>query len=208
MSALGSLLLWLTDHGYQVLLVGLVVVFCVRQPISRRKVVRVLLVLGGIVVGSVFLAAAYGKMKPLPGFAWSWSSVRISLAMFATQVDSYQMLPPGVANTFAHFLPYFELFLGVWLVSCIGQRFSSLLASLTLCGFMIAIATAYYRGLKIDCGCGIGPAEEAGPAALARDGLKFLLPALLVVIGAFWFHRQRQCAPADGATSAAPIRAD
>jgi hypothetical protein len=195
MNKLGSLLQWVTDHGYQVLLAGLVVVFCVREPRSRRKIVRVLLILGGLVVGCVFLAAAYGKMKPPAGFAWSWpSSVRISLAWFAIQVESYQILPSGVANDVAHFLPYFELFLGLWLVSCIGQRFSSLLASLALCGFMIAIASAYFRGLKIDCGCGIGPPEEVGPAALLRDGLKFLLPALLVTIGAFWIHRKREVA--------------
>lgn len=195
MSKLGSLLRWVTDHGYQVLLVGLVVVFCVREPRSRRKIVRALLIVGGLVVGCVFLAAAYGKMKPPAGFAWSWpSSVRISLAWFAIQVESYQILPSGIANAVAHFLPYFELFLGLWLVSCIGQRFSSLLASLALCGFMIAIASAYFRGLKIDCGCGIGPPEEVGPAALLRDGLKFLLPALLVTVGAFWIHRKREAA--------------
>jgi len=190
MNTLGRLLLWLTDHGYQLLLAGLIVVLCIRNAKSRRKVVRVLLVLGGLVVGAVFLAAAYGKMKPLPGLAWSWSSVKTSLAMFAIQVDSYEILPSAAANTVAHTLPYFELFLGLWLVTCVGQRFSAPLACLAICGFMIAITTAYFRGLKIDCGCGIGPPEEVGPAALLRDGLKFLLPALLVTFGAFWIRRQ------------------
>lgn len=190
MNTLGRLLLWLTDHGYQLLLVGLVVVFCIRNPQPRRKVVRLLLILGGLIVGAVFLAAAYGKMKPLPGLPWSLGSVRTSLAMFAIQVDSYEILPSSAANAVAHTLPYFELFLGVWLVTCIAQRFSAPLASLAICGFMIAITTAYFRGLKIDCGCGIGPPEEVGPAALLRDALKFLLPALLVTVGAFWIRRQ------------------
>lgn len=190
MKTLESLLMWLTDHGYQVLLAGVVVALCVRDPQARRKVVRVLLVLGGLVVGSVFLAAAYGKMKPLPGMAWSVPSVKTHLAWFAIQVDSYQILSPSAANSVAHFLPYFELFLGLWLVSGIWQRFSSLLASLAICGFMIAITSAYLRGLKIDCGCGIGPPEEVGPAALLRDGLKFLLPAVLVAIGSFWIRRK------------------
>jgi len=205
MNSLGSLLLWVTDHGYQVLLVGLVAVFCVREPRSRRKIVRVLLVLGALVVGSIFLAAAYGKMKPPVGFAWSWpSSVRISLAWFAMQVESYRLLPPAASSAVAHFLPFFELFLGLWLISSIGLRFSSLVASFTLCGFMIAIALAYHRGLKIDCGCGIGPPEEVGPAALLRDGLKFLLPALLVAIGAFWIHRPPDAAPLPESAPATP----
>jgi hypothetical protein len=205
MNALGSLLLWVTDHGYQVLLIGLVVVFCVREPGSRRKIVRILLVLGGLVVGAIFLAAAYGKMKPPAGFAWSWpSSVRISLAWFSMQVESYHLLSPAASSALAHFLPFFELFLGLWLISSIGLRFSSLVASFTLCGFMIAIAMAYHRGLKIDCGCGIGPPEEVGPASLLRDGLKFLLPALLVAIGAFWIHRSPVAAPLPESAPAAP----
>jgi len=190
MSALGQILLWLTDHGYQLLLAGVVAVLLVRNPQSRRKVVQVLLVLGGIIVGSVFLAAAYGKMKPPDGFPWSWSSMRISLAWFAIQVDSYKLLPPSLVNAVAHFLPYFELFLGAWLVTCIWQRFSAPIAAVAICGFMVAITTAYFRGLKIDCGCGIGPPEEVGPAALLRDGLKFLLPAVLVTIGRYWLRRQ------------------
>jgi uncharacterized membrane protein YphA (DoxX/SURF4 family) len=190
MNMLGSLLAWLAEHGYLFILAGLVVIFCVRDARKRRAVVRILLILGGVVIGSIFLAAAYGKMKPLPGFGWSWPSVRTSISFFVMQVESYQVLSPGAANTVAHLLPFSELFLGLWLVSGVGRRFSSLLASLALCGFMIAIASAYFRGLKIDCGCGVGPPEEAGPAALLRDGLKFLLPTLLVMIGAFWIRRE------------------
>jgi hypothetical protein len=207
LNALGSVLLWITDHGYQFLLVGLVLAFLVRDPQTRRTVVRVFLILGGIVVGCVFIAAAYGKMKPPEGFPWSWSSARISLSWFAIQVDSYHILSPTLANAVAHFLPYFELCLGLWLLSCIGQRFSGLLASLTLIVFIIAITSAYLRGLKIDCGCGIGPPEEVGPAAIARDALKFLLPALLVTFGAFWLRRhpravEESASPATASASA------
>lgn len=188
MNAFESSLLWLTNHGYQILLAGLVIAFLVRKPQARRAIVRAFLIFGGIVVGAVFIAAAYGKMKPPAGFAWSPASLRISLAWFAMQVDSYQVLPPRSVNAVAHFLPYFELFLGLWLITGIARRFSALLASLSLCGFMIAITSAYFRGLKIDCGCGVGPAEQVGPDALLRDALKFLLPALLVAIGSFWIR--------------------
>lgn len=190
MPTLESALQFVINHGYQVLLGGLVVVLCVRNPQARRRVVSVFLALGGIVVGCVFVAAAYGKMKPLAGFGWSWASIRTSLFWFAIQVSSYEILPPAAVNAVAHILPYFELFLGLWLISGIARRYSALLASLAICGFMIAITSAYLRHLKIDCGCGIGPPEEVGPAALLRDGLKFLLPALLVTIGAFWIRRQ------------------
>ncbi|MFY9690933.1 MAG: MauE/DoxX family redox-associated membrane protein [Candidatus Acidiferrales bacterium] len=190
MNTLNAVLTWIAENGYWFFLAGLVAFFCVRDPRKRRGLVRILLVFGSIVVGSIFLAAAYGKLKPLPGFPWSWRSAKISLSLFAIQVESYQILPPGAVKFVAHFLPFFELFLGLWLFSGIGRRFSSLLASLVLCGFMIAISYAYHKGLKIDCGCGIGPPVEAGPAALLRDGLRFLLPSLLLTIGAFWIRRK------------------
>jgi uncharacterized membrane protein YphA (DoxX/SURF4 family) len=206
MNGFETLLLWLTNHGYQILLVGLVLAFLVRAPRARRATVRVFLILGGIIVGSVFIAAAYGKMKPPAGFAWSWTSLKISLTWFAIQVDSYEVLPPSLVNAVAHSLPYFELFLGLWLISGIARRFSGVLASLSLCGFMVAITSAYFRGLKIDCGCGVGPAEQVGPDALLRDALKFLLPALLVTIGAFWIRRQPRAGEVPAPEVLSPIK--
>jgi uncharacterized membrane protein YphA (DoxX/SURF4 family) len=190
MASLNAVCTWLAEHGYWIVLAGLVLTFCVRNPPKRLAVVRILLVLGGIVVGSIFLGAAYGKLKPFPGFAWSRASVQTSVLMFEMQVGSYEILSPAATSFVAHVLPFFELFLGVWLVSGILRRYSSLLASLMFCGFMAAIAYAYFRGLHIKCGCGIGPDEDVGPGALLRDGLRFLFPALTVTIGAFWVHRK------------------
>jgi uncharacterized membrane protein YphA (DoxX/SURF4 family) len=194
MNTLGSLLTWLALHGYWFVLAGLVAAFCIRDPEKRRSVVRILLIFGGILVGSIFLTAAYGKLKPLPGFAWSWRSARISISMFAMQVESYQILPSSSANLVAHLLPVFEIFLGLWLVSGIGRRFSSLVATLALAGFMGAITYAYIHGLHIKCGCGVGPDEDVGPGALLRDGLKFLLPTLILLAGSFWIRRKPNAA--------------
>lgn len=189
MDALGIFLNWLAEWGFIFVVAGAIAVFCVRDPLKRRSLLRALLFLGGIVVGSIFLAAAYGKLKPLAGFPWAWSSIKISIALFAIQVESYHLLSSSGANAVAHILPFVELFLGLWLVSGIWRRYSSLVASLVFIGFMIAIYSAYRRGLKIDCGCGVGPPEEAGPMALLRDGVRFLLPALIVTTGAFWLRK-------------------
>jgi uncharacterized membrane protein YphA (DoxX/SURF4 family) len=190
MNTAGIVLNWVALHGYWFVLCGLIAAFCIRNPQKRRTVVRILLVFGGIILGSIFLAAAYGKLKPVFGFPWSWASVRLSISFFAIQVESYQILSPAAANFVAHTLPFAEIFLGLWLVSGIARRLSTLVASIVLLAFMIAIAYAYRHGLKIDCGCGIGPPEEAGPGALARDGLRFLLPTLIVMAGAFWLRRK------------------
>jgi uncharacterized membrane protein YphA (DoxX/SURF4 family) len=157
---------------------------------ARSKLGRVLLVVARIVLASIFLIAGYAKVKPQLSMHWSIASVRTSITLFAMQVDSYQMLPPQGVNTVAHVLPFFELSLGLWLLTGIGLRFSSVLSVLAFCGFMTAIAWAYHRGLEINCGCGIGPPEQVGPGALIRDGLKFLPLALAVTIGAFWIRRE------------------
>jgi uncharacterized membrane protein YphA (DoxX/SURF4 family) len=188
MNTLNLVLTWIAKNGYWFVLAGLVAALCVRNPLKRRPLVRILLVFGGLIVGSIFLAAAYGKLKPLAGLPLSLRSLKTSIFFFQIQVQSYQILSPAAANLVAHVLPFFELFLGLWLVSGIGRRFSSLLASLVFLGFMSAIAYAYFRGLHITCGCGIGEDEEVGPHALLRDGLRFFLPCLLVTIGAFWVH--------------------
>jgi uncharacterized membrane protein YphA (DoxX/SURF4 family) len=163
---------------------------------ARIRLGRVLLLLGRVLLAAIFLIAGYAKVKPQFSMPWSARSVRTSLSMFAMQVDSYQMLPSPAVNVVAHTLPFFELFLGVWILSGIGLRFSGIVSILAFCGFMIAIASAYHRGLGINCGCGIGPAEQVGPGALVRDGLKFLPLALGVTIGAFKLHRKRFEQPA------------
>ncbi len=189
MDALGSVLNWLAEWGFIFVLAGLIAFFCARKPAQRRYLMRALLLVGGIVIGSIFLAAAYGKLKPLAGFPWSWASMKISIALFAIQVESYRVVSGNTANMIAHVLPFAELFLGLWLVSGTLRRYSSLVACLFFVGFMIAIYSAYRRGLAIDCGCGVGPPEHAGPGALLRDGLRFLLPALIVCFGSFWIRK-------------------
>jgi uncharacterized membrane protein YphA (DoxX/SURF4 family) len=169
---------------------------------SRPGWARILLLIGRLALAAIFLIAGYAKVKPQFSMPWSIPSVKTSLSMFAMQVDSYQMLPPSAVNFIAHTLPFFELFLGLWLVTGIGLRFSSVLATLAFCGFMAAIASAYHRGLGINCGCGIGPVEQVGPGALIRDGLKFLPLALAVTIGAFWIRRKPRPASTPSAATA------
>lgn len=106
------------------------------------------------------------------------------------QVDAYQILPPSGVRLASQLLPFFELFLGLWILSGIGLRFSSLLSILAFCGFIGAIAWAYHRDLIIPCGCGIGPDEQVGPRALIRDGLAFLPLAIAVTVGSFRTRRK------------------
>lgn len=172
---------------------------------AQSSLGRLLLVTGRIALAAIFLFAAYAKMKPQGGMPWSLASVNTSLSMFAMGVDSYQMLPPWAVSPFAHLLPPAELVLGLWLLSGIWLRVSSLLSTLAFCAFIIAMVSAYRRGLTISCGC-FGPGEQIGPTTLIRDGLLFLPLSLAVTVGAFLVRRKSDGASApDVAPSSQPV---
>ncbi|HEX5422138.1 MAG TPA: MauE/DoxX family redox-associated membrane protein [Candidatus Acidoferrales bacterium] len=156
---------------------------------SRTSIGRVLLIIGRIALAALFIYAAYAKMKPQMKTGWSAGSVRVSLSMFAMEVDSFQVLPPWAVNFVAHALPPFELFLGLWLLTGIVLRYSSLITTLLLAGFFGVLIHAYALGQEISCGC-FGPGEHIGPERLLIEGC-FLAVALAVTIGAFVVHRSR-----------------
>ncbi len=155
---------------------------------------KILLLIGRIALAAIFIVAAYAKLKPQAPVPWSMGSMRVSLSMFAMQVDSYQLLPPSLVSPAAHFLPPFEFFLGLWLLSGILLRYSAAFTSLLLGVFFAVMVRSYFLGLEINCGC-FGPGERLGPMTLLRDG-SLLALALAVTIGAFMLHRR--------STSAAP----
>lgn len=159
---------------------------------QQSSVGRILLIIGRVALGAIFIYAAYAKMKPLANLHWSLGAVRISLGMFAMQVDSFRLLPPWAVNFIAHALPPFELFLGLWLVTGILLRYSSLITTLLLAGFFGVLIHAYAIGQEISCGC-FGPGEHIGPERLLIESCFFAL-SLAVTIGAFVIHRRRSAA--------------
>jgi len=154
-----------------------------------NRTAKVLLMAGRLGLAAIFLVAAYAKMKPQGGMPWSLASVKVSLSMFAMQVDSYELLPQVAVTFVAHWLPPFELFLGLWLLSGIALRYAALAASLLIAGFFSVVVHSYMAGLEINCGC-FGPGEKLGPWTLVRDG-SMLAAAIAVAIGAFLVYRSR-----------------
>ena len=147
---------------------------------SRANIGRILLLLGRLGMGGIFLYAAYSKLWPL-------TSVKTNLAFFAMQVDSYQLLPSWAVMTVAKTLPWFELVLGLGLVIGWPLRLISSAASALILGFFIVIVRSYAMGLQINCGC-FGQSEKLDYWAIMRDGSMLAL-SLAVTIGAFLRHR-------------------
>jgi hypothetical protein len=104
----------------------------------------------------------------------------------------------------AHWLPPFELFLALWLLSGITLRYSALAASLLIAGLFAVVVHSYMAGLEINCGC-FGPGEKLGPWTLVRDG-SMLAAAIAVTISAFVIHRSHG-ADDVAVTPASPERA-
>ena len=135
---------------------------------------RWLLIIGRLILGVIFVYAAYAKLRA------PWIE-------FAGSLAAFQLLPENLLEPFARTLPWFELVLGLALISGIWQRWFSLVASLLLVLFFSVMVRSYAMGLKIDCGC-FGPGEALGPKTLARD-FTMLALAVAVTIGSFRMRR-------------------
>lgn len=107
-------------------------------------------------------------------------------------VRAYQLLPEPVVQIVGAGLPAAELVLGVLLIIGLGVRAGAVLSALLLAAFVVGIAAAWARGLRIDCGCfgsggELAPGQEPsyGPE-LARDAGLLALAGLLA-----WWPRSR-----------------
>ena len=145
---------------------------------------RVLLVLGRVVLGAIFLYAAFAKLY----FDGAWHLHDYHF-FFAMAIDSYKMLPLSVVEWMARILPWFELLLGALLIVGIGLRWAGSITTALLLVFIGAMTRAKILGLEINCGC-FGNNEKLGTATLIRDS-SLLVLALAVTIGAFLIKRRR-----------------
>jgi len=130
-----------------------------------------------LVTGGVWIVA--GALK-LPDPAASVRAVR-----------AYDLLPEAVVPTVGHLLPAVEIVVGVCLVLGLLTRAAAVVSSLLFLAFIVGIASAWARGLEIECGCfgGGGVSANASddyPWEIARDVGLLVLSLWLV-----WRPRSR-----------------
>lgn len=100
-------------------------------------------------------------------------------------VRAYQILPELGAQVVGAGLPLIEIVAGMLLLVGFGVRIGAALSVLMLAAFTVGIASAWARGLQIDCGCfGSGGALAVGKSPsygweLARDMSLLLVAAAL-----------------------------
>ena len=118
-------------------------------------------VLARALLGGVWLVA--GALK-IPDPAESVRAVR-----------NYRILPEAVVPLVGHALPVLEILVGLCLLVGLLVRANAALSAVLLLAFVVGIASAWSRGLSIECGCfggGGGTLEDATakyPWEIARD---------------------------------------
>ncbi len=148
-----------------------------------------------LVLGGVFVYASHDKIwkrtLPAPPAApgtLAAAPIETGPAAFARIVYRYQVigpnatLPPGVANTVAVTLPWIELLCGLLLIAGVWRREAALVTALMLFVFVLAIASALWRGIDLEnCGCfSLGSEGRRAGALLIVSDLALLAGAALI----------------------------
>ena len=97
-------------------------------------------------------------------------------------VRAYRLLPESLVGPVAFGLPVLEIAVGLALLAGVFVRTAALTTAVLMVVFVLAVGSAWARGLQIDCGCfGGGGQVAAGrtayPGEVARD-VGLLLVAL------------------------------
>ncbi|MEH1127630.1 MauE/DoxX family redox-associated membrane protein [Micromonospora sp. CPCC 206061] len=109
------------------------------------------------------------------------------LAASGRAVNAYDVMPYDVAKVVGAALPFVEIALGLLLLAGLATRVAAGISAALLVVFIAGIASAWARGLQIDCGCfGSGGQLAAGQSPtygpeIARD-LGFLVLAGFLLI--------------------------
>jgi len=108
-------------------------------PLKNEKILPWIGLFARLALGGVLFAAGAIKI-PTPYKA-------------AAAMRAYELLPNSLASFFGYILPWFEVGLGLLLILGVATRISGLIGALLMVLFIGAIASAWARGLSIDCGC-------------------------------------------------------
>lgn len=133
---------------------------------SAYRAPDLLRLLARLVLGGVMLVAGVLKVTDLTG------SVQ--------NVVAYRLLPYEAAQAVGILLPVVEIAVGALLLAGLLTRGAAAVAGLLMLVFVAGIASAWARGLSIDCGCfGTGGPVAPGDTTYLLDILRDAGLALL-----------------------------
>jgi len=146
------------------------------SPLNFRRVV---MLLGRVLLGVIFIYAGYSKAF-LPNhtfwpFFFLKFSISTNLANFALQVEAFKLLSASGVQLVAHTLPFTEIALGLLVLTGWKLRIWGVLLTAIMVGFFVVVLRAYLLHMDINCGCFATPEpinlkkvlEDAALSALA-----------------------------------------
>lgn len=121
------------------------------------------------------------------GVVWIWAgAAKLGDSYQSVQaVRAYDLLPGALVEPVGYLLPVLEVVVGAALVLGLLTRGAAVISALLFVAFIVGIASAWARGLEIDCGCfgggGYDPnASSQYPWEIARDAALLLASLFLV----------------------------
>lgn len=134
---------------------------------TNPSVMKVLGWLGRLILGGTFVYAASFKILDPAGFV--------------ADIGHYRLLPYPLTVALGIYLPWLELLCGTALLIRRLEQGALLILTGLCCLFAIALASAWFRGLDINCGCfGHAVVSSSLPLALARSLTLGLVAILLL----------------------------
>ena len=146
---------------------------------SPSRTLRAVTVLLRVALGAIFVYAAWTKLvhvqfRPFFMELTPWQ-------LFAMEVNGYELLPLKAVELVARTLPWFELVVGLLLITGYWLRTAAAATALLLGGFFALMIRAYAKGMEIPCGCS-GPNDIISWKTLLRDGSLLAAAMALVVL--------------------------
>ena len=150
-------------------------------PFNYRRIV---MWIGRIVMGGIFIYAGYSKLFFPNRMFSSWVMLKFSilsnLSNFSFQVESYKLLPPAGVDFVSHTLPFAEVLLGLLLLIGWRLRIWGTIVSLIMLGFLAAVTRAYLLHMDINCGCFAKPEPVSLKKILEDSGMALLTLVMTV----------------------------
>ena len=119
------------------------------------------------------------------------------LAASARAVNAYRLMSYDTAEVVGAVQPFLEIALGLLLLAGLAVRLSAAISALVLVIFVAGIASAWARGLQIDCGCFSEGGELTG-GRTAEYGVEILRDVGFLVLAGILLVRPRTRFSLDG----------
>ena len=139
-----------------------------KDPIQESRTQFLMGILSRIVVGMVLIYSGFSKAIGPAG-------------EFAASIDAYRILPTSLVISTARFLPWIELYAGLFLICGYFQKTVAKFTTFLFGAFIFVLLLSLLRGIDpASCGCfGEGIALSL-PQAIVLDGVLLALSYFLV----------------------------